>query len=337
VEVEAEVEVEVEVEQEVEVEVEVEAEQEVEVEVEVEVIEVKQEQQQQEEGATREGATREGATEDERRRRGNDRGRDNENERVLPVAELARLHMALGEAYAGREAAKQYTDESVWANHMRAVEEYQRAVDLWMSIGQDGGEGRSEGEGEGGGEGEGEGGGSGTSGGASEGSGAGASAGAGGGKSRVTEEGDGGLDRAALAESLKGVGDNSSSCTDDHMIGYALNETARAAMAVRAEDSIMAALAIYEELQHDELGEIYNALGGMYMDRYRATPGYKSHSADGPQHGELGAKVLTYYQQGLDTFSRTGHDATNKVGGWVGGCKCIVYSARWVWVRVYSV
>jgi hypothetical protein len=52
---------------------------------------------------------------------------------ALPTADQARLHMALGAAYAGREAAKQFTNESVWPNHKRAVEEYEVAVELYCT------------------------------------------------------------------------------------------------------------------------------------------------------------------------------------------------------------
>jgi hypothetical protein len=88
-------------------------------------------------------------------------------------------------------------------------------------------------------------------------------------------------------------------------------------MGVRAEESCTEALAIYEELQHPELGSMYKAMGGLYHDRYRAAPGFwgpgfRGGGADGPQHGEMGDKAIEYYQRGIDTLVRMGLDATDK-------------------------
>jgi hypothetical protein len=58
----------------------------------------------------------------------------------------------------------------------------------------------------------------------------------------------------------------------------------------------MEALAIYEELQHPELGGMYNVMGGMYSSRYRSAPGFRAGASSGPQHGALGDKAVEFFK-----------------------------------------
>jgi hypothetical protein len=113
--------------------------------------------------------------------------------------------MSLGAAYAGRELAKRGgVNVTIWAHQKIALDAYEKAVELWRSIG-----------------------------------------------------GLDGANRLALAESLKGVGLNSSQCTDSGRRGYALEEEMREAMQRRAEEASVEALEIYEEMQSPELGGMY--------------------------------------------------------------------------------
>jgi hypothetical protein len=192
-------------------------------------------------------------------------------EPVLPLAEQARLHMALGAAYQGRESAKRSVGETVAANFMCAASEYQLAVDLWRVIISEAKEGSS--------------------------------------GNAATEN-----TRIALAESLKGVGHNCSLCTNPGTAGYALNPHQQKGMAERAAEVNAEALAVYEELQLPELGEMYKVIGTMYLGRYRATAGYRWNSSSGPQHGELGDKAIEYYRKGAETFVRMGLDQVDSKG-----------------------
>jgi tetratricopeptide (TPR) repeat protein len=168
--------------------------------------------------------------------------------------------MALGAAYQAREGSKMYVQDSEWAGQKQALDEYQRAVELWQSM----------------------------------------------------DEVDEGMDKAALAESLKGVGFNSSQCTDSGYLGYALNDQQRDAMAKQAEEACAKALSIYEELQHLELGVMYKVMGSMYRTKYTLVPGYRPGAPSGPQHEEVGDMALDFYQRGAETFVRMGLDTIDR-------------------------
>jgi tetratricopeptide (TPR) repeat protein len=176
---------------------------------------------------------------------------------LLSVAMQAQLHMALGAAYQAREGSKMYVQDCEWAGQKQALDEYQRAVDLWQSMHE-------------------------------------------------------GMDRAALAESLKGVGFHSSQCTDSGYQGYTLNDEQRDVMAKEAEEACAKALAIYEELQHLELGVMYKVMGSMCRTKYTLMPGYRPGASSGPQHEEVGDMALDFYRRGAETFVRMGLDTIDR-------------------------
>ena len=60
-----------------------------------------------------------------------------------------------------------------------------------------------------------------------------------------------------------------------------------------------------------DLGRMYVVMGNMYLNRYRAAPGYRCVAPTGPQHGELGDRALAYYQRAAEAFERMGLDQTH--------------------------
>jgi hypothetical protein len=176
-----------------------------------------------------------------------------EDVNALPPMVQARLHMVLGAAYQAREVSKGKVKDQFWVNHKCAVDQFQRAVDLWRGL---------------------------VAGGA----------------------GDEGATRAALAESLRGVGVNCTACTTSQTLkelqavqlhrGDALDGTEREAMARRAEETNREALVTYQDMQHSELGSMFKVMGTMYHGKYRAAVGYRAGQRTGPQHDELGEKAI---------------------------------------------
>jgi hypothetical protein len=102
-------------------------------------------------------------------------------------------------------------------------------------------------------------------------------------------------------------------------------------MAELAEVAAAEALSIYEELQHPELGGMYNVMGNLWRSRYLALEEYRPriHAC-----GDLGDKAIEHYSRGADTFIRMGLDLQDKNYGSCLSNMGLVYEDRRDWEEV---